>query len=145
MTNEIYGFWTVKVDDRNRVRLPAGLMRQIEGLRNLFYVFINPGDEIFQNLLALFYAIGISIFPYRHLILLPQRPTPENPNLAWVANQLNHVEIDKQGRITLYGLRDYGGEVYILGQGKRIEIWPIDEYNRRMKDMAEMYKLNRFL
>jgi len=144
MTNEIHGSWTAKVDDKNRVRLPAGLMKQIEGLSNLFYVFINPGDENFQNLLALFYAIGIYISPYRHLILLPQRPIPKDHNLAWVANQLNQVEIDKQGRITLYGLRYYGGEVYILGQGKRIEIWPMDEYNRRMKDMAEMYKPKRF-
>jgi DNA-binding transcriptional regulator/RsmH inhibitor MraZ len=51
--------------------------------------------------------------------------------------------VDRQGRLLLSGLRrDYGEEVYVLGQGRAIEVWPIDEYNRRMREVAKMYSIS---
>jgi DNA-binding transcriptional regulator/RsmH inhibitor MraZ len=140
MGNEIYGSWLVKVDDKNRVCLPVDLRRQL-GKNGLFYVYIDPKNPNFQIWYELLYGtLGLSIHKYRHLILLPQRPTTNDPNLTWLWNQLNYVKIDRQGRITIYASIGYGNEVYILGQRDRIEIWPSDEYNRRMKDIGEIYK-----
>jgi len=114
----------------------------MEGLSSYGYnnfeflcIFVDPTDEIFQVLNKL-----LEVPPYRHVILLLEPPKTKDKEDKWVLNQFNCAKLDKYGRIVLTNLRrNYGEEVYILGQGDRIEIWPLCEYKKRMSDIARLY------
>jgi len=147
MSSEIHGSWLATVDRKNRVYFPSDLRGQYNQVL-YYYIYIDPKNPDFSAWCGFFtHVLSYPIHPYRFVILLPSRPTVNDPNLAWMVNQLNSAKVDRQGRVTLPDLRrKYGENVHILGQGKIIEIWPVDEYERRMTYIAEMYKpSNKFV
>ncbi|MBU5689453.1 MAG: hypothetical protein KQA41_04505 [Candidatus Aenigmarchaeota archaeon] len=124
----LFGFYEVGVDHKNRIVIPSKLRKEITHI--LFLLNVDPKEPLFQLYYEIFPEI---IHPYNYIILFLSKPEIFEANIQWVINQMKLIYLDKQGRIVLP--EKYGDKVYVLGQEDRIEIWPINEYNRRTNDI----------
>jgi MraZ protein len=125
MGSKFYGTFTPRLDDKGRITLPAryrgaftdGAM-VVRGVSRCLYVFTTDGFEEFAE-----DAINAPVTDADRI----------GPARYMLANS-DFQTVDAQGRITLTGrMREYAGlgkDVVLTGQGKRMEVWNADRWER---------------
>ncbi len=129
----VYGRCEVAVDERNRIILPSRLLEQ-EKIEKLYLLQINPEDPAFE-----IYSSAFCVLPYTYFLLFLSLPQIPNKDVQWLINQAKPIFPDGQNRILISGLKKYGQRVYLLGQGDKIEVWPIEEYKKRVENIHKVY------
>ena len=122
------GQYTHTLDQKNRLSVPARLREEL-GESFVLYMPGNGDRCIFAYTIADWQEV---------LDKLNDRPaSKELTNMQrFVHFNSDRVDIDKQGRFTIkQNFLDFAGlkkDVFLLGAGRRIEIWDTDEWSRML-------------
>jgi MraZ protein len=120
------GTYNYKLDDKNRIRIPAKFRAVLSdnffllpGANNCLYVM---GEEVVKTLLE-----KLETIPLSHL----EAQKAKSNFLAAICSP----EVDAQGRFTLpQGLKSYaaiGKGIYFVGAMDKIEIWSQETYEEK--------------
>jgi MraZ protein len=116
------------VDDKSRIAIPAKLRYElgervwlVKGIDTCLYVFTQDGWADFKD---------------EYITNLKMTDTNARRLQRFILGGSREFEIDKQGRINLpQDHKDYAGiekDVVFLGCGNRIELWPLDAYEKEI-------------
>ncbi len=130
---ELTGQYWHNLDQKNRLSIPAKLR---EKLGDTFMICMaRNGDKC------------IFAYTLENWELLMEKLNEQVPSKQLTLQQRfisyysNTVEIDKQGRITIgknfLDFANITGEVFILGAGRRVEIWAAEEWNSMFDKVSE--------
>jgi len=131
----LQGRYKVAVDEKNRVTIPSDLRKELGSIEKFYWLYVNPKDDLFYLFAEIF-----DLNPYFYVVLFTEMPQNPDKNLQWVINQIYRVEINENRILIPYLRKNFGDEVYILGQNDRIEIWPPDEYDRRVLNISNQVR-----
>ncbi|MCR5484427.1 MAG: division/cell wall cluster transcriptional repressor MraZ [Clostridiales bacterium] len=130
---ELKGQYHHTLDQKNRLLIPSKL-RDILGETFILFMAQN-GDKCL-------FAYTLEDWD----VLMEKLNSGETSHELTAMQRFVHafsdtVDVDKQGRITIkQNFMDFAGlshNVFILGAGRRVEIWDEDEWNNMMKGIAE--------
>ena|SRR5215471_4451103 len=125
------GSYTVRMDEKGRIKLPAAYRRYIEE---------KSGAEFYVTSL---YGDCARLYPIQEWLIVEEKLKSRGTSDAAVRKFLDHTnyygqlaEMDKQGRILVHPrLRtsaELMGEVTVLGYLQYLEVWELDKFRSRM-------------
>lgn len=126
------GNYTVKMDEKGRIKLPAAYRRYIEeNYGTEFYVTSVTGDSA-------------RIYPMKEWLAVEEKlqvKGPEDESVRKFLDRTNYfgqtLEMDPQGRILIHPLlrqkAQLSGDVAVMGYLKYLEVWELVKFEERLE------------
>ena len=123
------GNYTARIDDKGRLKIPAGFRRKIEE---------KYGSELYVTSLT---GKSVQIFPLKEWEIIEQKlsllPTNESARQLYLMRMSfygQETEIDGQGRVVMPQLirkdAEISGEVSVLGYLNYLDVWNMENINQ---------------
>jgi MraZ protein len=126
------GNYTVKMDEKGRIKLPAAYRRFIEE---------NYGTEFYVTSVT---GENARLYPMKEWLILEEKlqvKGPEDESVRKFLDRTNYygqtLEMDPQGRILIHPLlrqkAQLSGDVAVMGYLKYLEVWELVRFEERLE------------
>lgn len=133
------GNYTVKMDEKGRIKLPAAYRRFIEE---------NYGTEFYVTSVT---GESARLYPMKEWLIVEEKlqvKGPEDESVRKFLDRTNYfgqtLEMDPQGRILIHPLlrqkAQLSGDVAVMGYLKYLEVWELVRFEERLE--KESYTLD---